>query len=617
MAESFRSRLKNAWNAFSNKENEYQVSYDIGPGYSSRPDRHRIITGSERTIISSIYTRIAIDVASTSFEHVRMDDNDRYLETINSGLNNCLNVEANIDQTGVAFMLDVVISLLDEGCIAVIPTDTSANPELTSSYDIYSMRVGKIVNWYPRHVRVELYNENTGQRQQVTLSKSSVAIIENPFYSVMNEKNSTMNRLVYKLGLLDDADAKSVSSNLDMIIQLPYTVKTPTQEKRAEDRRKSIEAQLTGSKYGIAYIDSTEKVTQLNRSLENNLLSQVEKLTNQLYSQLGMDETILNGTANSDTMNNYYQRTVAPIIKVIKDEFIRKFISKTARTQRQSIMTFQDPFRYMTVTQIANLVDPMSRNEVLTPNEFRTALGFKPSENPDSDELRNRNLIDVNSYQNNTDEDQEMSEEDYQNALAQLDQSDSELDQLDSDLSHSIPDFLEHYASPYYDPVKAHEYYMKTRELKGTKKTSTAGLTDEGKAAASYVKNQLSEERKAKIKEARAKSKQTVAQTKQHISVQIAQQTANASAQMRLIKAKMAHASTEEKLKYKSQIASMKAKNNKIRASLQAQMRSASSGSSQALSEQIKKIIADYKAKQELELENIASDSGFQKKTSR
>lgn len=616
MAESFRSRLKNAWNAFSNKENEYQVSYDIGPGYSSRPDRHRIITGSERTIISSIYTRIAIDVASTSFEHVRMDDNDRYLETINSGLNNCLNVEANIDQTGVAFMLDVVISLLDEGCIAVIPTDTSANPDLTSSYDIYSMRVGKIVNWYPRHVRVELYNENTGQRQQVTLSKSSVAIIENPFYSVMNEKNSTMNRLVYKLGLLDDADAKSVSSNLDMIIQLPYTVKTPTQEKRAEDRRKSIEAQLTGSKYGIAYIDSTEKVTQLNRSLENNLLSQVEKLTNQLYSQLGMDETILNGTANSDTMNNYYQRTVAPIIKVIKDEFIRKFISKTARTQRQSIMTFQDPFRYMTVTQIANLVDPMSRNEVLTPNEFRTALGFKPSENPDSDELRNRNLIDVNSYQNNIDDGQEMSEEDYQNALAQLDQSDSELDQLDSDLSHSIPDFLEHYASPYYDPVKAHEYYMKTRELKGTKKTSTAGLTDEGKAAASYVKNQLSEERKAKIKEARAKSKQTVAQTKQHISVQIAQQTANASAQMRLIKAKMAHASTEEKLKYKSQIASMKAKNNKIRASLQAQMRSASSGSSQVLSEQIKKIIADYKAKQESELENIASDSGFQKKTS-
>ena len=614
MAESFRSRLKNAWNAFSNKENEYQVSYDIGPGYSSRPDRHRIITGSERTIISSIYTRIAIDVASTSFEHVRMDDNDRYLETINSGLNNCLNVEANIDQTGVAFMLDVVISLLDEGCIAVIPTDTSANPDLTSSYDIYSMRVGKIVNWYPRHVRVELYNENTGQRQQVTLSKSSVAIIENPFYSVMNEKNSTMNRLVYKLGLLDDADAKSVSSNLDMIIQLPYVVKTPTQEKRAEDRRKSIEAQLTGSKYGIAYIDSTEKVTQLKRSLENNLLSQVEKLTNQLYSQLGMDETILNGTANSDTMNNYYQRTVAPIIKVIKDEFIRKFISKTARTQRQSIMTFQDPFRYMTVTQIANLVDPMSRNEVLTPNEFRTALGFKPSENPDSDELRNRNLIDVNSYQNNTDEDQEMSEEDYQNALAQLDQSNSELDQLDSDLSHSIPDFLEHYASPYYDPVKAHEYYMKTRELKGTKKTSTAGLTDEGKAAASYVKNQLSEERKAKIKEARAKSKQTVAQTKQHISVQIAQQTANASAQMRLIKAKMAHASTEEKLKYKSQIASMKAKNNKMRASLQAQMRSASSGSSKALSEQIKKIIADYKAKQESELENIASDFGFQKK---
>lgn len=398
MNESLGSRVKRAWNAFNSSEETYlyRVSADTGPAYGRRPDRRRIITGSERTIISSIYNRIAVDVASTTFEHVRTDNQDRYLETINSGLNNCLNVEANVDESGFAFKVDAVISLLDEGCIALVPVDTKGNPLRTESYEILTMRVGKIIGWHPKYVDIQLWDENRGTFRQVTLPKSMVAIIENPFYSVMNEPNSTLKRLVYKLGLLDDSDARANSTKLDLIIQLPYSVKTETQKKRAAERKNDIEMQLTGSAYGIAYIDSTEHVTQLNRPVENTLSSQINDLTNQLYGQLGIDATILNGTADAETMNNYYQRTVSPIIQAIRDEMIRKFLSKTARSQHQTIMTFQDPFRYMTVTQIAQVVDTLSRNEVLTGNEFRTALGFKPSDEPSADELRNKNLINPN-----------------------------------------------------------------------------------------------------------------------------------------------------------------------------------------------------------------------------
>lgn len=393
------TRVKRAWDAF-NAQEEMLISrtpIDYGPGYGRRPDRHRIISGSERTIISSIYNRIAVDVATTTFEHVRIDDEGRYLETIDSGLNNCLNIEANIDESGFSFKIDVIISLLDEGCVALVPVDTLGDPIKTNSYDILTMRVGKVVGWHPQHVDLEVFNEKRGQTQRVTLPKRMVAIVENPFYSVMNEPNSTLKRLVYKLGLLDDADARANSTKLDLIIQLPYSVKTETQKKRAADRKKDIEMQLTGSPYGIAYIDSTEHVTQLNRPIENTLLGQINDLTNQLYGQLGLDQTILNGTATAETMNNYYQRTVAPIIQAIKDEMIRKFLTKTARTRNQTIMTFQDPFKYLTVTQIAQVVDTLSRNEVLTGNEFRTALGFKPSSEPSADELRNKNLIDPNA----------------------------------------------------------------------------------------------------------------------------------------------------------------------------------------------------------------------------
>lgn len=399
MNETFGVRMKRAWNAFNSSEetSTYRTTMDIGPSYGTRPDRRRVITGTERTIISSIYNRIAVDVASTTFEHVRTDSQDRYLETINSGLNNCLNVEANIDESGFAFKVDAVISLLDEGVVALVPVDTKNNPFLTESYDILTMRVGKVIGWHPKSVDLQLWDENTGQFRQINLPKSMVAIVENPFYSVMNEPNSTLKRLVYKLGLLDDSDARANSTKLDLIIQLPYAVKTKTQKEKAAERKKDIEMQLTGSAYGIAYIDSTEHVTQLNRPVENTLSSQINDLTNQLYGQLGIDATILNGTADAETMNNYYQRTVAPIIQAIRDEMIRKFLTKTARSQHQTIMTFQDPFKYMTVTQIAQVVDTLSRNEVLTGNEFRTALGFKPSDEPSADELRNKNLIDPNA----------------------------------------------------------------------------------------------------------------------------------------------------------------------------------------------------------------------------
>lgn len=389
-------KQKNSWNAF---EQEREYSADIGPGFGSDPARPRLLFGgAERTIISSIKNRIAVDVSTTTFEHVRVDDNGRYLETINSSLNQCLNVEANIDQTGSSFMLDVAYSLLDEGCVAIVPVDTKYDPLKTESYEILSLRVGKIVSWHPKYVDVMLYNENDGQRQMVTLPKSMVGIVENPFYEVMNETNSTLKRLVYKLGLLDQADARTNSTKLDMIVKLPYSIRTETQTKRAETRRKEIECQLTNSKYGIAYIDAAEHVTQLNRPVENTLQSQINDLTNQLYSQLSIDQTVLNGTASAETMNNYYQRLIAPIIKAIADEMTRKFLSKTARSQHQTIMTFQDPFRYLNITQIATLVDSLSRNEVLTGNEFRTGLGFKPSSDPSADELRNKNLIAPEDY---------------------------------------------------------------------------------------------------------------------------------------------------------------------------------------------------------------------------
>ena len=382
--------LKHAFNLFSNKNPTYRPTY--GSSYGIRPDRSRFTRGSERTIVTSVCNRIAIDASAIDIKHVKLDKDGRYEEDINSALNNCFTVEANVDQAARAFFLDVVISMLDEGCVAVVPVETTFDPQVTNSYDILSMRTGKIVEWFPRDVTVRLYNDNTGMYEDITLPKSNIAIIENPLYAVMNEPNSTMQRLIRKLSLMDIIDEESSSGKLDLIIQLPYLVKSEAKKKQAEDRRIQIEEQLKGSKYGIAYIDGTEHITQLNRSVDNNLMQQVEYLTNLLYSQLGITQGILDGTADENAMNNYYTRTVEPIVDAIVQEFIRKFLTKTARTQRQSIMYFRDPFKLIPVNQVSEMADKFTRNEILTSNEFRQIVGRKPSKDPAADELRNKNL---------------------------------------------------------------------------------------------------------------------------------------------------------------------------------------------------------------------------------
>lgn len=389
------SRIKRAWNAFLNRSPTYTRQH-VGASYSYRPDRPRLSRGNDRSIITSVYNRIAIDVSSVDMKHCQLDEENRYLEDIDSGLNTCLNLEANIDQTGRSFMQDVIMSMFDEGCVAIVPVDTSADPNLSSSYDILSLRTGKIVDWYPSHVKIKLYNDRTGNKEELIFSKRNVAIIENPFYAIMNEPNSTMQRLIRKLSLLDVTDEQTASGKLDLIIQLPYVIKTDARRKQAEDRRKDIETQLAGSKYGIAYTDGTEKITQLNRSVENNLLAQIESLTNQLFSQLGITQSILDGTADEQTMLNYYNRTIEPIVSAIIDEMKRKFITKTARTQGKSIMAFRDPFKLVPLNNIADMADKFTRNEILSSNEFRQIIGRKPSDDPKADQLVNSNISQPN-----------------------------------------------------------------------------------------------------------------------------------------------------------------------------------------------------------------------------
>lgn len=392
MENTLGSRLKHAWNAFVNNRDPTVGYRDIGGGYSYRPDRPRLTRGNERSIVTSVYNRIALDTAAIRIQHCKLDENGRLVSTMNSKLNNCLTLEANIDQTARAFIQDAVMSMLDEGCVAIVPVETTLNPKLTESYDISSMRTAKIIEWYPQHVRVRLYNERTGQKEDIILPKKTVAIVENPLFAVINEPNSTMQRLIRKLSLLDVTDEQTASGKLDLIIQLPYIIKTDARRQQAEQRRKDIEMQLAGSKYGIAYTDGTEKITQLNRSLDNNLMKQVEYLTNLLFSQLGITQTILDGTADDKTMLNYYTRTIEPIIAAITDEMKRKFLSKTARSQGQSIMFFRDLFKLVPVNDIAEIADKFTRNEIMTSNELRQIVGMKPSDDPKADQLINSNL---------------------------------------------------------------------------------------------------------------------------------------------------------------------------------------------------------------------------------
>ena len=391
MSNSLGSRLKHAWNAFTSRDPTYEHSYGAQVSYY-RPDRTRRTITNEKSIITAVLNRIALDAAAVEIRHSRLDENGRFSEEINSGLNNCLSLSANIDQTGRAFLQDAYMSLLDEGCVALVPVDTSIDPRYSSSYDIETMRTGKIVQWYPQHVKVQLYNDRKGEREEVMLPKSMVAIVENPFYEVMNKPNSTMQRLARKLNLLDVVDEQSSSGKLDLIIQLPYVIKSEARRKQAEDRRKDIEQQLSGSKYGIAYTDGTERITQLNRPIENNLQKQVEYLTNLLFSQLGMTQSILDGTADDKTMLNYNNRIMEVMVAAMVDEMKRKFLTKTARSQGQSISMFRDPFRLAPVSDIAEIADKFTRNEIATSNEIRQIIGWKPSKDPSADELRNKNL---------------------------------------------------------------------------------------------------------------------------------------------------------------------------------------------------------------------------------
>lgn len=392
----FLDRLQHAYNSFLNRD-PTDYYREVGSGYSYRPDRVRFTGGNERSIVTSVYNRIALDTASINIVHARLDEDNRYSETIDSALNRCLTKDANIDQTGRGFIQDVVMSMLDEGCVAIVPVDTSVNPKQSGAYDILSMRTAKIIQWYPQHVKVRVYNDKTGMKEDLTLPKSFVCIIENPLYAVINEPNSTMQRLIRKLNLLDVVDEQTSAGKLDLIIQLPYVIKSEARREQAEKRRKDIEMQLSGSKYGIAYTDGTERITQLNRPVENNLMKQIEYLTNLLYAQLGITQTILDGTADDKTMLNYYNRTIEPIISAIVDEVERKFLTKTARSQKQAIKFFRDPFKLVPINEIAEIADKFTRNEITSSNEIRTVIGFKPSKDPGADELRNKNLNQSNN----------------------------------------------------------------------------------------------------------------------------------------------------------------------------------------------------------------------------
>lgn len=490
-----KDRLVHAWNAFQNKDPTLKTFNE--PGFFTRPDRHRLLPGVDNTIISSIYTRIAIDVSAIDIEHVRVDENDNFVEKIDdSSLNYIFSTEANIDQTSREFIRDVVWSMFDEGCVALVPTDTNTVPKTPGAFEIDAIRTGKITQWYPDDVEVEVYNEKVGERQTIRMPKRMVAIIENPLYPVMNAPNSTLRRLIHKMSLLDRVDERSSSGKLDLIIQLPYIIKSEARKQQAEQRRKEIEDQLTNTKYGIAYTDGTEKIVQLGHPIENNLLAQIEYLTKQLYSQLGLTEAVFNGTADDKEMLNYYNRTIEPIISAITEECQRKFLTKTARKQRQRITFFRDPLKLVPITELADLSNSLSRNEILTPNELRGSLGFKPADDPRADQLVNRNI--------NTAE-EGMGYEQYPMDYSQFaDSQYGQMENIDSQLEemrNMYHDALSHtganeppggYSSKYYDPEKAHEYYERTKKLQGRR--SNAGLNEAGIEAAEYMRKQVDEE---------------------------------------------------------------------------------------------------------------------------
>lgn len=491
-------RLSHAWNAFQNKDPTSNNVTSVSYGSYTRPDRRPLSYGADRTILAAIYNRIAIDVASNRIEHIRVDENENFVSRMeDSSINYIFSTEANIDQSSREFIRDIVLSMFDEGCVALVPTTTDTVPKISGAFEIDAIRTGKIIQWFPEDVEVEVYNEKTGEKEPIRMPKRTIGIIENPLYAVMNGENSTLRRLIRKLALLDQVDEQSSSGKLDLIIQLPYIIKSQARKQQAEQRRKEIEDQLTNTKYGIAYTDGTEKIVQLGHPIENNLLAQIEYLTKTLYSQLGLTEAVFNGTASEEEMKNYIQRTVEPIISAITDECQRKFLTKTARSQRQRITYFIDPFKLVAMKDLADLANSLSRNEIVTANEIRGVIGFKPSTDPRADQLINSNINPAGEmgygYEQYPMDYEQFTDAEYN----QMNTIDSELDEL----RNMYHDSLSHtganeppggYASKYYDPEKAHEYYEKTKKLKGRR--SNKGLNEEGQAAAEYMRKQVDEQ---------------------------------------------------------------------------------------------------------------------------
>ena len=592
--------LIHAWDAFKGRD-PTSVPKDIGYSSYSRPDRQRYTRGNERTIVASVLNKIAVDCATIRLEHVRLDEQNKYIETIDSSLNECLKVSANIDQSGRAFLQDIVASMLDEGVVAVVPTKCDFNPNFKEAFKITELRTAKIIEWYPEYVKVSIYNSELGRKEDLIYKKSCTAIIENPMYSVMNEPNSTLQRLMRKLSLLDSADEEAGLGKLNMIVQLPYTVKTDSKRKIAKSRLDELQKQLNpaDNKLGIGYIDATEKITQLNRPLENNLLAQIEFLTNQLYSQLGITAEIMNNTADENTMNNYFNRLIEPILSAIADEMTRKFLTKTARTQGQAICYYRDLFKLMPVNNVAELADKFTRNEIATSNEIRQFIGLKPSKDPRADELRNANISeakDAVNYDINGDPimDNTTEAEDIDAELADLDEADAELDAMEEMMQSGMEitdtdTFLAHYASKYYDPVKAHEYYEEHKQLKGRQKVT---LTEEGRAIAKNVKENMNAEKKSKIQASNENTKAITDSNAKHLK--------NKVASLNKFLQQLSKPEREaQKERIHNMISSLRARNKEARKNLIEKKKNTNES-----------IRADYKQRYATELEKIKQEHG-------
>ena len=626
---SLGTRIQNAWNILLNKEN-LEASYPppTGMAYYSRPDRPRLTRGNERSIVTSVYNRIALDCAATTIQHVRMDENGRFKEEIKDGLDYCLTVSANTDQTSRAFLHDAVLSMLDEGVVAIVPTYTDDDPRHTNynRFGIQEMRCGKVKEWWPDRVRIELYNDVTGRHTDVTLPKSFVAIVENPFYSVMNEPNSTMQRLIRKLTLLDVIDEQNGAGKLDLIIQLPYTLKTDTKRAQAEARRKDIEMQLSGSKYGIAYTDATEHITQLNRSVDNQLIEQIKYLQELLYSQLGMTVEIMNGTAESEAMTNYYTRLIEPIISAFIDEMKRKFLTKTARTQGQDIFYYRDPFKLVPIDQLAEIADKFTRNEIMSPNEIRQIVGRKPVDDPNADALRNRNINmgDQQQFANANNDTPVEGEEDYDaesyaRNLADVNALDAELDALEDELMQSDEDvendILEHYASPYYDPVKAHEYYEAHKKLKGRKTTSN--LNEEGRNIASYVKEQINKERDSKIDAHRSQTDSQIESAQSERDRKVEQHKNEMNSAIEALRNQLKRMSPAHKRAHRDEIQAdinaLREENAEMRAELSAEFKQTKVDLNAGHKTEKANLTAEYEEKYLQELDKLHADPKYKK----